>query len=590
LVSYREKIVVFVVIRLSGREWIFIWKRRIEKKNLPMYHTDKERLINCRCVVASAALCIVVIGLVCSLWLALQPPAIVYREVGVRASGTAWDVLSAGDIDPTAVAAYKFDARVQLQVNLDLGLVVGYNLEHVLHFQDNATKTHWRHHTAWLNDSDGGDAWSLKHIRQSAYRLANETVYHLVNCEEIMMPRLYDTFQVDAAEQRAIQFFLPLLNRGLHAVVSQLEVANENDTSVAAEPPLSDPLDASLLGCTVTDDGTTQIVLPLPFSSATTTSTITVQGTTDTSPDDPVVACREELLGNGLCDKACNSALWRWDGGDCCRQTRVNHPPNENAYDCRSGPRVLLLHGASWAVKDSERLDLQFSDTTPSIAADTRKKLWGILPDRLQDFVSQIIFNSHDTVTRDWSDKDLQLAYYSKAKQVYDTGGSIFAHAFANLVLAGACHDQGLCAIKWNAIAPGFRGMSTLDLAWPVRGLAVDLNTTSVKSMKVGYRNLTSGFLASMVTEKALVRATLCGKSAFGTGGLVGTELAYLTRLRFGHQFTNQSDGVVLQRECIGNTTTLVGLNHQDLAGVVFEKAKPDLTVLFDWFVQQLKR
>jgi hypothetical protein len=337
-----------------------------------------------------------------------------------------------------------------------------------------------------------------------------------------------------------------------------------------------------------------------------------------------VTGCSKLQLRNGICDDECNEAQWDWDGGDCCAQSadevllgKLRH------YDCKTGPKVLLLHGASVHIGNGDNLAAQFSDKTK---IDIEKKLgiWG--PDlitKLQPFSSQLIFNAHNTFDYGWNDHALQQAYYNKALEVYTAGGIVFAHAFANLVLAGACADQHLCSVKWYAIGPPFRGARITELPYPVHGIAIDLNNTGIQSLRPSFRGLFDGSLTQVVRNHGLLLGCLCGTSAYGSGGMVGVELAGMTSLST-HQspWFLHTDGVVALAECaldgdgvraalprnlwtpltaidwqnvvplgdfqIGNAShpfTILDANHQDLYGKSFGETGQVRTAVARWFL-----
>jgi hypothetical protein len=263
-----------------------------------------------------------------------------------------------------------------------------------------------------------------------------------------------------------------------------------------------------------------------------------------------VTSCTPDKKGNGVCDDICNDATNEYDNGDCC--TSVGE--EEWRYvDCKTGPKVLLLHGASVHVRDSKDLLTQFSDVSPSIekVLVEEQKIWGDLPRYLKGFASQIIYNAHNTYDFGWTSLDLQRAYYNKSLEIIEEGGVVFAHSLANLVLAGACKDQGLCQVKWYAVAPPFRGARVTQLSFPVNGVSLDLNNTGVLSMRPSSNGLYEGALAKVVDEHELVLGILCGLSAFGSGDWPGAEFTQLTKLT-----TNEApwifftDGIVSLAEC----------------------------------------
>ena len=346
---------------------------------------------------------------------------------------------------------------------------------------------------------------------------------------------------------------------------------------------------------------------------------LTLVGATTSPPEPPIPVLRgcrrQQQVGNGHCDSECNEPEFDWDGGDCCAPTRrrgvraarggVTPPPSPQPGECKTGPEVLLLHSAGW---DGHPVS-GFSDNTPAVIdAVLERNLWGVLPWYLRDVARHTIFNSHDTVTRGWTDPELQRAYYQRALAVVRGGGVVFAMSMAGLVLAGACLHQGLCEpVRWYNVGVPLLGARTTELAYPLHrqhvgggNTAMRLNETGVQSMRPSMPGLGDGTLARLVKDKGLVLGAACGVSAFGSGGggWAAVELAAMTVLAHAHvedpdsdanTNTNRrhawqvsSDGFVTERECVGAFPTeqfdgttplarwvLLPANHQELAGVL---------------------
>lgn len=115
-----------------------------------------------------------------------------------------------------------------------------------------------------------------------------------------------------------------------------------------------------------------------------------------------IKGCKFNQPKNGQCDDECNNVDNEWDGGDCCG-THAFYDHFETPK-CKTGPPVLLLHGASWRTMSTGDMSRQFSDVNPAVGAEVLQlKMWGALPTALGHFTNHLIFNSHNTYDLPWS-------------------------------------------------------------------------------------------------------------------------------------------------------------------------------------------
>jgi hypothetical protein len=302
-----------------------------------------------------------------------------------------------------------------------------------------------------------------------------------------------------------------------------------------------------------------------------------------------VEPCLPDMRGNGICDDVCNNKQSAWDGGDCCRATRKGDDDDEDeepvvgaVSSCKDGPYILFLHGANWPVNNTDDWSAQFSDVQPSIVDEVVRELriWGRLPFVLRDWTRNMIFNLHDATHYNWSHPRLQRVYYDKAHDViHKHNGIVVAPAFASMVLAGACLDQGLCDVSWYAVAVPWRGTPIVDLAY-----LPDHTTTmpqpmseATRSLSPLYRNLsTDDSLLQVVQRHGLVRASLCGHTAFGTGGDAGLQLASLAaQVQARRPWQQDTDGMTPLQDCIDASVASVSVvdgNHHDVVGMLADE------------------
>lgn len=117
-----------------------------------------------------------------------------------------------------------------------------------------------------------------------------------------------------------------------------------------------------------------------------------------------------------------------------------------------------------------------------------------------------------------------------------------------SLVLAGACLDQGLCDVRWNAIGVPWRGTPVADLAYVPESETVPQPLSEAsRSMSPHYRNLSSSSaLVDLVRNRRLVLRNLCGSSPYGTGGDAALQLSSFASLVAGARPWKQAtDGLV---------------------------------------------
>jgi hypothetical protein len=295
-----------------------------------------------------------------------------------------------------------------------------------------------------------------------------------------------------------------------------------------------------------------------------------------------VEPCLPEMRGNGECDDVCNNEQSQWDGGDCCESTRTGggrggRALSGRALSCKDGPYILFLHGANWPVNNTDDWSAQFSDTQPNIVNEVvlRLRMWGRLPYALRDWTRNMVFNLHDTTRYNWSHPRLQRTYYDKAHQiVHDKRGVVIAPAFASLVLAGACLDQGLCNVSWYAVGVPWRGSPVVDMAYLPDTTLPQPTSEATRSLSPLYRNLSTLLLGPIVRQHHLVRGSLCGQRPFGTGGEAGLQLASLAAQSEARRHWQQNtDGIapLADCQCVGDTRIVDG-NHHDVVGMLADE------------------
>lgn len=180
-----------------------------------------------------------------------------------------------------------------------------------------------------------------------------------------------------------------------------------------------------------------------------------------------------------------------------------------------TGRRCLFLHGVGSKGPSGAptRVDA-LGATVP---------YWGNLEAELKGVCDSVEYANVDTTASTWDEASLQKDFYGRAKDVYGGGGVVFAHGMANLVLGGACAQQGLCDVRWNGLGGPIRGSkaasstalpfvptlpASLAPTWP--GLAASPKGVSV---------------SEVIATKGLMKGGVCGTSGWGSGGVSGASL-----------------------------------------------------------------
>jgi len=244
--------------------------------------------------------------------------------------------------------------------------------------------------------------------------------------------------------------------------------------------------------------------------------------------------CQASYIGDGRCDADCNNAVYGYDGGDCCAGKCTQgrrYSCGIAGYSCASGTkRCVFLHGVGNAGPG------QFNTINTPGDCKPRCKYWGSMETELQGICSSFEYANFDTNTKGWNDAGLQNAYYDRALQVQNSGGLVFAHSMGNMILGGACYLQNKCSVRWIDLAGpeiGSRAANYLDLARAVLGSGSYGN--AYDTLKRSYPGLADGgnAMANKVKSLNLVRASTCGTSGYGGGGLAGVGLAAIKLIAY---------------------------------------------------------
>jgi len=204
--------------------------------------------------------------------------------------------------------------------------------------------------------------------------------------------------------------------------------------------------------------------------------------------------CDKNNIGDGKCDPECNTQGRAYDGGDCCEGTcklyeyyvsrlAGNHPVKDHrqhmcgsqGFDCKTAKAVCgFLHGF---------LNPGHPPGTNAFAADQNPiwgNYWSDMSAEMEGICETVRYNNHETLNTGWNNTQLQLDYYTAAKSVHTDAArnrlgplrpAVFAHSMANMLLTGACLDQGRCDVKWY------------DLAGPIRGSRAATNAIGVGTL-----------------------------------------------------------------------------------------------------------
>jgi len=252
------------------------------------------------------------------------------------------------------------------------------------------------------------------------------------------------------------------------------------------------------------------------------------------------VGCKAADKGDGFCDDYCNNEEHDWDGGDCCRGTCQDGPLyvcGSNNWNCRQKPNTtcLFLHGF--------KSEGPTPPETRPTQCDPQQKYW--MEEQELEGLCEPSFLCANTVKNGWTDLELQMAYYNASVKVHASGGVVFAHSMANLLLTAACIQQWGCDIKWFSLGGPIRGAESATWFASISPLVLGQAIKSLHpkhkliSKKIKFPDL----LSQTVHKKKMYLGQVCGVSALGSGG--SSNLARLGRLLSG-----VNDGAVIESEC----------------------------------------
>eukprot|EP00735_Rhodelphis_limneticus_P008976 TRINITY_DN2436_c0_g2::TRINITY_DN2436_c0_g2_i1::g.8891::m.8891 TRINITY_DN2436_c0_g2::TRINITY_DN2436_c0_g2_i1::g.8891 ORF type:complete len:777 (-),score=223.16,Notch/PF00066.12/1.5e+04,Notch/PF00066.12/9e-05,Notch/PF00066.12/7.4e+02,Notch/PF00066.12/5.7e+03,Notch/PF00066.12/1.1e+04,CAF1-p150_C2/PF15539.1/0.13,Serglycin/PF04360.7/97,Serglycin/PF04360.7/0.2,Serglycin/PF04360.7/1.1e+03 TRINITY_DN2436_c0_g2_i1:576-2906(-) len=205
---------------------------------------------------------------------------------------------------------------------------------------------------------------------------------------------------------------------------------------------------------------------------------------------------------------------------------------------------------------------------------------WGSIGNQLLGNC-EAIYNNHDTVNYGWDDANLQKTYYAAALQVYQNGGTVYAHSMANLILTGACMQQGLCGVRWWVVQGPLRGSKVANLGDASKTLCLGTlsngvcSGTQIGSGRVGdmlgttgqpltygqecntwhdaIHSLTTGHTterpARYAHDRGLLLGGVCGTSGWGSGGVWGAQMLAVNAFVYG--YSTNADGALAQDECL---------------------------------------
>ena len=414
-------------------------------------------------------------------------------------------------------------------------------------------------------------------------QLLGDQLIRMVACSRVAADALFDGCRND---QRAERLLWPMLD-AVPSTVKSVVSARPGSSRLPPSLTVALPWTQNLQAICRERPPVVEMATPLATASAAIAAAAAVQ----TRPMLQVIVspCTPAMRGNSWCDDVCNNAADQWDGGDCCASTRrVLHSGSPN--QCKAGRVALFLHGANWGNGTAVS---GFSDTTHTklgiLDRVLAANMWGQLPRALRNWTHNAIYNWHDTTNFNWSDAHLQRTYYDKAYDVQQRlQGVVFAPAFASLVLAGACLDQGLCNVTWYAIGVPWQGTPVADFAYmPASDTAPQPMSVASRSMSPLYRDTRP----LRQVARTLVLASLCGASAFGSGGDAGLQLAsYAALSTSDRHWRTSSDGIVRFEECnlgVEATTTRVAANHHELVGMFADRASGES--ILNWYRMRLR-
>uniref|UniRef100_A0A0G4GB63 Uncharacterized protein n=1 Tax=Chromera velia CCMP2878 TaxID=1169474 RepID=A0A0G4GB63_9ALVE len=155
---------------------------------------------------------------------------------------------------------------------------------------------------------------------------------------------------------------------------------------------------------------------------------------------------------------------------------------------------------------------------------------WGPFNILFANLCDQFVYSYANTLDYNWLDGELQNSYYVKAKEVVDKGGVVFAHSMANIILAGACWQQGKCEVKWYAMGGGYSGQAiseVLSNTGGIKGFKSPLYWFRPKVIDSFRLNANGGredpnypnALSKNTAAKRLLKGALCGSRPKGNSG-----------------------------------------------------------------------
>jgi hypothetical protein len=180
-----------------------------------------------------------------------------------------------------------------------------------------------------------------------------------------------------------------------------------------------------------------------------------------------------------------------------------------------TGRRCLFLHGVG------QKGPGVYATRVDALGATV--PYWGNLEAELKGVCGTVEYANVDTSSTPWDNLALQKDFYGRAKEVYASGGVVFAHGTANLVLGGACAQQGLCDARWYGLGGPIRGSKAASES------ALPFVPTMPASAAPSWPGLTpgpkGGSVSEVIATKGLLKGAVCGTSAWGSGGVSGAAL-----------------------------------------------------------------
>ena len=271
----------------------------------------------------------------------------------------------------------------------------------------------------------------------------------------------------------------------------------------------------------------------------------------DTQVNSPPNGCPASYPGDGYCDAVCNKPGLQsttWDGGDCCAGSCTagrKYACGYAGYTCLNptyggSKSCAFLHGAGRAGARPSTVHTSYASVNGPGAGS---KYWGNF-NAASTGCTTSTYTNGDTKNYGWNDRELQNAWYETAYRA----DVRFGHSMGNLIMAGACLDQGKCYARWYNLAGPMRGSSLADvesdLAWLIGN-----GDGSHNSLRTNYRGFQGQSQANQIGAKVhtydMIRGHACGYGGWGSGGTnaVALKAAWLI-------ISGSNDGLVPYTSC----------------------------------------